>query len=227
MMKNRLSATNEDKDLENFEAHLRFLAKVGQIPFSVSEKEIETLRRECTGMLLPSQGSQKYLSSVKKAYEDLAVEKARRKLFEASRPFGRHIQFLRKEASISVRRLAERLGRDAIFVEKLESGELSPLKVPYETISDLMEIFKINLRELISCIKVWLEISSKAGVAPAHARADRKMRKQERLEDLSAAIEDLVYASSKSEPQEFFVPDDFLSGVKKELERRSRVDLIK
>lgn len=227
MLKKGTSANGDDKDLEKFEARLRILAKVGEIPFTVPEKEIEELNREYKDMPLPSEISKKYLASVKKAYEDLAIEKARRKLFEGGRPFGRHIQFLRKEAGINVKRLAERIGRDTRYVERMESGDMSPLKVSHDTISDLMEIFKINLRELISCIKAWLEISSKAGVALAHARADMKMRKRERLEDLSAAIEDLVYASSKREPQKISVPDDFLSGVKKELERRGRVDLIK
>ena len=226
MMKNGMSA-GDDKDLEKFEIHLRLLAKAGEIPFSVSEKEIEELSRECKDMPPPYEASKKYMASVKNAYEDLAIENARRKLFEGSRPLGRHIQFLRKEAGVSIKRLAERLGRDAIFVERLESGDLSPLKVSHGTISDLMEIFKINLRELISCTKAWLEISSKAAIGPAHARADRKMRKRERLEDLSAAIEDLVYASSKREPQKISLPDDFLSGIKKELERRGRTDLIK
>jgi len=226
MRKNSSSAKGNDNDLEKFEAELKLLAKVGEIPYSVSEKEIEELSNECAGLTLPPELEEKFLSSMKRAYEDLAIDKVRRKLHGEVKLFGRHIQYIRKEAGLNLRRVAERLGKDTDFVEKLESGQLSPLQLARETVSDIMEIFKINLSELTSAIQMFLEVAPMAGTAPAHARADTKMKEKERIEDISIAMEDLMYVVSKKETKKIPIPEDFLKDIMEELERRGRTDLI-
>ena len=226
MRKDSSSTTSNDNDLDNFEGELKLLANAGEIPYSVSEKEIEELSNECVGLTLPLELEEKYLSSMKRAYEDLAIDKVRGKLHGEVKLFGRHIQYIRKEAGLSLRRVAERLGKDSHFVEKLESGQLSPLQLAKETISDIMEIFKINLRELTSAIQMFLEVGPTVGTAPVHARADTRLKEKERIEDISIAMDDLMYVASKKEAKKVPIPEEFLKGIREELKRRGRSDLI-
>ena len=226
MKKNEVSAMDDERELVSFEAQLKLLAKAGQIPYPVSEKEIEDLENECRGITLPPELEEKYTRSIKIAYEDIAIEKGKRRLYGEVKVFGRHIQHIRKEAGISASRMAERVGKDKAFVEKLESGQISPLHIAKGTIADIMETFRINLKELVSAVKMSLQVSPMAGVIPVHARADAKGDEKERLEDISIAAEDLMYISSKKEQKEVSVPEEFLEGITKELENRGRTDLI-
>ena len=226
MKKDELLITGNDKDLEQFEAHLKILAKAGEIPYPISEKEIEELSSQCTGLTLPSELEEKYLSSMKKAYEDLAIDKVKKTLHGEIKVFGRHIQYIRKEANISISRIAERLNKDKDYVEKLESGQLSPLQIAKETAADIMEIFKINLKELTSAIQMFLKLAPMAQTASVHARANRKISEKEMLEDISIAMDDLISIASKKEHREISLPKEFLEGIKSELERRGRTNLI-
>lgn len=226
MKKNESSAMNDERELESFEAQLKLLARAGQIPYPISEKEIEDLESECRGITLPPELEEKYALSIKMAYEDIAIEKGKRRLYGEVKVFGRYIQYIRKEAGISASRIAERLGKDKGFVEKLESGQISPLHIAKGTIADIMETFRINLKELVSAVKMFLQVSTMAGTIQVHARADAKGDERERLEDISVAAEDLMYISSKKEQKEISVPREFLEGVRAELERRGRTDLI-
>jgi transcriptional regulator with XRE-family HTH domain len=226
MKKNEVSAMDDEREFESFEAQLKLLAKAGQIPYPVSEKEIEDLESECRGITLPPELEERYARSVKTAYEDMAIEKGKRRLYGEVKIFGRYIQYIRKEAGISASRIAQRLGKDKDFVEQLESGQISPLHIAKDTIADIMETFRINLKELVLAVKMSLHVSRMAGVIPVHARADAKGNEKERLEDISIAAEDLMYISSKKEQKEVSVPEEFLEGVRAELERRGRTDLI-
>ena len=112
MKKNEVSAMDDERELESFEAQLKLLARAGQIPYPISEKEVEDLERECRGITLPPELEEKYARSVKMAYEDMAIEKGKRRLYGEVKVFGRYIQYIRKEAGISASRIAERLGKD-------------------------------------------------------------------------------------------------------------------
>ncbi|HBR22839.1 MAG TPA: hypothetical protein DD713_09905 [Nitrospiraceae bacterium] len=226
MKKNESSAMDDERELESFEAQLKLLARAGQIPYPISEKEIEDLESECRGITLPPELEEKYARSVKMAYEDMAIEKGKRRLYGEVKVFGRYIQYIRKEAGISASRIAERLDKDKDFVEKLECGQISPLHIAKGTIADIMETFRINLKELVSAVKMSLQVSTMAGAIPVHARADAKGDEKERLEDISIAAEDLMYISSKKEQKEISVPEEFVEGIRAELERRGRTDLI-
>jgi hypothetical protein len=77
MKKNEVSAMDDERELESFEAQFKLLARAGQIPYPVSEKEIEDLESECRGITLPAELEEKYARSVKMAYEDMLSKKAR------------------------------------------------------------------------------------------------------------------------------------------------------
>lgn len=224
MKKDDSFTTGNNKDLEDFEAHLKVLAKSGEIIYPVSEKEIEELSMECVGLTLPPEVEEKYLDSMKRAYEDLSIEKVKKKLYGEVKVFGRHIQYIRKEANLSVARIAVRLGKDKEFVEKLESGQLSPFRLAKSTIVDIMEIFNIDLKELVLAVKRFLQIPPMAETA--HARADRKIGDKEMLEDISMAMDDLLSVSYKKDQKEVSLPEEFLAGIKAELQHRGRMDLI-
>lgn len=226
MKKNEIPAMGDERELESFEAQLKLHAKAGEIPYPVSEKEIEDLQSECRGLTLLPELEEKYTNSIKTAYEDIAIEKSKRMLYGQVKAFGRHIQHIRKEAGISASRIAERLGKDKDFFEKLESGQISPLNIAKGTIADIMEAFRINLKELVSTVKMSLQVSPMAAATSVHARADAKGNEKERLEDISIAAEDLIYISSKKDQKQATVPEEFLEDVRAELERRGRTDLI-
>lgn len=226
MRKDNSFITGDNEDLEEFEAHLKVLAESGEIPYPVSEREIEDLNRECAGLTLPPEVEEKYLNSLKKAYEDLAIEKVRKKLYGDVKVFGRHIQYIRKEANLSPARIAERLGKDKKFVENLESGQLNPLQVATGTIADIMEIFNMNLKELVLAVKKFFQLPPMAETASLHARADRKIGEKEMLEDISMAMDDLLSVSSNKKQKEVSVPEEFLADIKAELQQRGRIDLI-
>jgi len=226
MRKDGSSTTGNDNDLEKCEAELKLLAKSGEIPYPVSEKEIEELSNECAGLIVPPELEEKYLNSMKMAYENLAIDRVRRMLHGQVKVFGRHIQYIRKEAGLSLSRVAERLGKGEEFIQKLESGQLNPLQVAKETISDIMEIFKINVKELISAIQMFLVIAPMVETAHVHARADTKMKEEEKIEDISIAVEDLLYGASKKDARKVPIPEEFLKNITEELQRRGRTDLI-
>lgn len=226
MRKDGSSTTSNDNDLEKFETKLKLLAKAGEISYLVSEKEIEELSNECAGLILPPELEEKYLSSMKMAYENLAIDKVRKSLHGQVKVFGRHIQYIRKEAGLSLSRVAERLGKGEDFVQRLESGQLNPLQVAKETISDIMEIFRINLKELTSTVQMFLVIAPMVETAHVHARADTKMKEEEKIEDISIAMEDLLYGASKKDARRVPVPEEFLKSITEELQRRGRTDLI-
>ena len=226
MRKDGSSTTSDDNNLEKFETKLRLLAKAGEIPYLVSEKEIEELSNECTGLILPPELEQKYLSSMKIAYENLAIDNARRMLHGQVRVFGRHIQYIRREAGLSLGRVAERLGKGEDFLQKLEFGQLNPLQLARETVSDIMEIFKINLKELISAIQMFLVVAPMVETAHVQARADTKIKEEQKIEDISIAVEDLMYRASRKDARSIPIPEEFLKSITEELQRRGRTDLI-
>jgi transcriptional regulator with XRE-family HTH domain len=226
MRKDGSSTTSNDNDLEKFETKLKLLAKAGEMSYLVSEKEIEELSNECAGLILPPELEEKYLSSMKMAYENLAIDNVRRRLYGQVKVFGRHIQYIRKEAGLSLGRVAERLGKSEDFLQKLESGQLNPLQVAKETISDIMEIFKINLKELTSTIQMFLVLAPMVETAHVHARADAKMKEEDKIEDISMAMEDLMYGASKKDARKVPIPEEFLKNITEELQRRGRTDLI-
>ncbi len=226
MRKGGSSTTGNDNDLEKFETKLKLLAKAGEIPYLVSEKEIEELSNECAGLILPPELEEKYLSRMKMAYENLAIDNVRKGLHGQVKVFGRHIQYIRKEAGLSLSRVAERLGKGEDFVQRLESGQLNPLQVAKETISDIMETFKINLKELTSTVQMFLVIAPMVETAHVHARADTKMKEEEKIEDISIAMEDLLYGASKKDDRRVPIPEEFLKSITEELQRRGRTDLI-
>ncbi len=226
MRKDGSSTNSDDNNLEKFETKLKRLAKAGEIPYLVSEKEIEELSSECAGVVLPPELEEKYLSSMKIAYENLAIDNVRKMLRGQIKVFGRHIQYIRREAGLSLGRVAERLGKGEDFLQKLESGQLNPLQLAKETISDIMEMFKINLKELISAIQMFLVVAPMVETAHVHARADSKMKEEEKIEDILIAVEDLMYEASKKDARRVPIPEEFLKGVTEELQRRGRTDLI-
>jgi transcriptional regulator with XRE-family HTH domain len=226
MRKDGSSNTSSDNDLEKFETKLKLLAMAGEIPYLVSEKEIEELSNECAGLILPPELEEKYLTSMKIAYENLAIDSVRRRLHGEVKVFGTHIQYIRKEAGLSLGRVAERLGKGEDFVQKLESGQLNPLQLAKETISDIMEIFKINLKELTSAIQMFLVVVPMVETSHVHARADTKMKEEEKIEDISIAMEDLIYGASKKDARRVPIPEEFLEGIREELKGRGRIDLI-
>ncbi len=220
------SSTTSDDNLEKFETKLRLLAKAGEIPYLVSEKEIEELSNECAGLILPPELEQKYLSGMKIACENLAIDNVRRMLHGQVRVFGRHIQYIRREAGLSLGRVAERLDKGEDFLQKLESGQLNPLQLARETVSDIMEIFKINLKELISAIQMFLVVAPMVETAHVHARADTKIKEEQKIEDISIAVEDLMYGASRKDARSVPIPEEFLKSITEELQRRGRTDLI-
>ena len=77
MKKKEIPARDNERESESFEAQLKLLAKAGEIPYPVSEKEIEDLESECRGITLPPKLEEKYACRVRIAYENIASEKAR------------------------------------------------------------------------------------------------------------------------------------------------------
>jgi hypothetical protein len=52
------------------------------------------------------------------------------------------------------------------------------------------------------------------------------MKEEEKIEDISIAMEDLLYGASKKDARRVPVPEEFLKSITEELQRRGRTDLI-
>lgn len=222
------------KDIEKievsiFEKKLQGLAHSGKL-----EASMNRLTEQTYSELVPAALSETELKSiyqtVKKASHEKALVDAKIYL-TASLAFGRLLHFLRDKSGLTQIDIARLLRRDKSYVESLENCKIDPLKMPISDLADIVELFRINVSELVRAVKETATLSyAKASNVNAMARASIKAGTKQRGESISHAIDSVLLAIAKkegaSDHNKTDIDDSFLNELRKELLKRGCSDLL-
>lgn len=222
------------KDIEKievsiFEKKLQGLAHSGKLDASMNR-----LTEQTYGELVPAALSETELKSIYQTVKKASHEKALRdaKIYlTASLAFGRLLHFLRDKSGLTQIDIAKLLRRDKSYVERLENCKIDPLKMPISDLADIIELFRINISELVRAIKETATLSyAKTSNINAMARASIKAGTKQRGESISHAIDSVLLAIAKKEGandrNKTDIDESFLNELRKELRNRGCSDLL-
>lgn len=227
----RQNGEKMDKSLLKFEKALKQMARKGQIDLPVDDKLAETILSDLEPVELTKNEMRKLTMDLRKAHQNKAIEQARALLPRVKCPFGRYIRSLRCEAQLSVGEIARRLKIESSYLESIEVDFENPMEIPREKIVDIMELFRIFLSEFAKTVEESLMVvQARTGRIKAVARSSSQIGSEERGIGVSHAVDatlvEIAKKKGKVPRNSTQVSDEYLRGIKEELIKRNRADLL-
>lgn len=231
-MKKRQIDRVKKLDLAIFEAKLQTMAKEGAFD-SAMEESLNRLVRETEPAMLSDNELQQFYQTVRKASHENAIIEARGKTPATELPFGRHLQLIRDKSGLSQADIARLLNKDISYIEKIENGQISPLKLLAGDLADIMQIFRLTLTELKTTIKAFLSLHSvKTGRIRAMARSSIRAGIKEKGDSLAHAMDATLQAIAKKKHKTVEKEDtikidpEYLGAIERVLKERGEEALL-
>jgi transcriptional regulator with XRE-family HTH domain len=105
----------------------------------------------------PEELKQYFLSRLHVRMQDAAIKKAYRAADPAVVPFGRFIQSIRENANLTTSEIGNRLRKEEKFVQQVENGKVSLLRLPATDVADLRVLFQIKIKHAFQLVNASLE----------------------------------------------------------------------
>jgi transcriptional regulator with XRE-family HTH domain len=137
---------------------LRQIAKEGWFICKVTNEFVDSL----LGLEYdrPSQElKQRFLSRLRVRIQDAAIGRARRNVNPSILLFGQHVESVREIANLTRAEIAARLGKEVDFVQQIEKGDVSPLRLPPPDVADLLLLFQIKIKDAVQMVNTSLAIA--------------------------------------------------------------------
>ena len=219
----------KNMDLATFDVKLRAMAENGAFDDAM-EESLDRLMQETEPAKLTTSELNRFYHTVNKASVEKVIMEARSNTHVSSLPLGRFLQLVRDRTGLTHAQVAGALNKDALFIERLENGQINPLNLMASEVADIMQLFRLTLTNIISTIKVYLSIGlSKqnriSGMARSSIQADAK-DKGERLAHAMDALQAAIAKKSYSRADIVKIDPAYLDGLKKELKKRNAKDLL-
>jgi transcriptional regulator with XRE-family HTH domain len=217
-------------DLEAVDAKLREIAENGSFDEAVDESLVKHLRETEPSEISASEFNQ-FLKTVKKASVENMILKVRTEIPYKKLPLGRFIQLIRDRCDLTKTDIAKVLDKDLTYIDKIESGQTSPLHLEARDIADIMQLFRITVTELKNCIESFLSIlDSKRYKANAMARSSIKAGEKGKDESLGLAMDAALQAIADKKGKSSHVPPvvspDYISTIMEILIERGEKGLL-
>lgn len=223
-MKKRQIEIIKELNLATFDRKLRDMANVGELfpggnelqttpPVSLSDED-----RLC------------FLDTVKRASQERALIEASKKIRKAELPFGRHLHTIRDKCGLTQSDIAKLLKKPPTYIEKIESGQISPLAMLVADLVDIMQLFRLTLSDLKTTTTASLLLAGKpAGNVSVMARSSLKTDTKERGDGLGHAMDAVLQAIAKKNAKPEDTPKieaSFLKSVQDAIRERGEQDLL-
>jgi transcriptional regulator with XRE-family HTH domain len=159
---------------------------------------------------------------VRKVLEDLHKEPVRE--VEAE-PFGRWLETVRRKARLAISDIAAAIGKDASYVERLESGGIWPwASDPYD-IAAVISLFRLHIDAATALIQKSFALSKVRVSGDVIARAHGGKMTKERGDSTKRALDMFLSRKAKVEPLDQSI-NEWLAKVRVQLEGHGNQDLI-
>jgi len=184
-------------DLSAFDAKLRDMADEGIFDGSM-EEHLDRLLREAEPTELTDNEQDRLYQTIKKASDKNAILDARRVTPLGGLPFGRYLQLIRDKCELTKEDVARLLNKNVIYVDKIETGQTSPLRLLSKEVADIMQLFRLTVSELKSTIKSFLSLADlKQSKTSAMARSSIKAGTKGQEDSLGFAMDAALQAIAK------------------------------
>ena len=162
-----------------------------------------------------------------------AIEKGRAVVGAKILPFGRYIEAIRAEATLTRLEIARRLHKDEAFVSRIERGDVHPTALPPSDIADMLVLFRVTISQASATMNVSADVNATKHGLKAAARSHGGLRHDQRGEDTERAL-DVIAArlhqkkagKPSGAPSANTVVQDFIEKLIEELRRKGRLDLL-
>lgn len=213
-------------DLAVFEKKLQTMTEEGDFD-SAMEESLERLVSETVPAALSERELQQLYQTVTKASHENALIEARKKITIAKLPFGRHLQRIRDKSGLSQEDIGRLLRKDPLYIERIENGQINPLKLLPNDLANIMQLFRLTLTELKTTIKAFLSLSAvKPDRISAMARSSIKAGTKEKGDSLAHAMDAALQAIAKKSPKtqeqvdQIKIDPKYLEDIKRVLKER-------
>jgi transcriptional regulator with XRE-family HTH domain len=218
-------------DLAAFDEKLRAMAEEGAFD-SAMEGSLDRLFRQTEPKQLKKSEKNRFCNTVIKASARKAIIDARSKTPISNLPFGRFLQLVRDRSGLSHVQVAIALNKEASFVERLENGQISPLKLMPNEVADVMQLFRLTITEISATLKTFLStISVKRQRVSGMARSSVRSDAEDKGASLAHAMDALQAAIKKKndrgQPDVVKIDPVYLENLRQELENRNAKELLK
>ena len=142
-----------------------------------------------------------------------------------SEPFGRWIETVRRNARLALADIGTAIGRDAAYIEKLESGTLWPWASDPQDIARLIFLFRLHIDAASALIQRSFALSKAHVSGDVIARAHGGKMTKERGNSTKRALDMFLSRKAKTEPLDQSI-NDWLTKVRLQLEGQGDQDLL-
>ncbi len=217
-------------DLTRFDAELRAMAENGAFD-SAMEDNLERLFNQIEPTELKITEKDTFYNIVAKASSENAIVEARAKTHISSLPLGRFLQLIRDRSGLSHSQVAHSLNKESSFVERLENGQINPLKLMAKDMADIMQLFRLTITDIVTTLNAFLATNAAkrqriSGMARSSIKSDagdKSARIAHAMDALQAAIEKKK-GHGRVETEK--IESAYIDSLKQELLKRDAKDLL-
>jgi len=203
------------------------------IRLATLEAEFELCDQEVDAILArplpqpPTGKLERYKLRLVRLQQDLAIRKALGLTKHENRTIGRYLEFVREQACLSRGDIAERLGKNVDFVQKVETGDWDLHELTPQETADFVELFQINIPCLANLAKNSYGANVVKSTFRVAARSHGGKQVDVRAEDVDKALDAFVRKMHLSRTQELpALVALCIEKVRSELIKRGRKDLL-
>ena len=218
-------------DLSVFDEKLCVMAEKGEIDFALAE-HFDNLDLEDSPDILTGSEVKQLYQTVNQASHENIIQTVRPTLSVKGLPFGRFLHLVRDKSGLTKSNIAQLLNKENNFIEKIESGHLSPLDIGPKNMVDIMQLFHITISELLTTIKASLLLASAMpSKASAMGRSSIKNGSAEKNDALSFAMDATLLAirnkQDKKQSEEAKIDEEYINAIKRILQGQQETALLK
>jgi len=200
----------------------------GEIDLEVNDKVVDSLLSQIRSEA-SDQSKARVKSKVKVRIEDAAISQSKHVIQWKGVPFGRYIEAVRERAGLTRFAIADRLGKDESYLQRLERGDISPAALPIVEVVKVVELFHLKLNAVNEMLLATSRVVEKKRTFRAAARSHGGMRHDTRSEDVERALDAFTRKIQGQKVSEVPDPKEIqicISKLEVELKKRGRVDLV-
>ena len=229
-MKNHQIDKIKKLDSTAFDEKLRAMAEDGVFD-SAMEENLERLFDQIEPTKLHINEKNAFYKTVTKASVENVIMEARAKTPVSNLPLGRFLQSVRDRSGLSHAQVAHSLNKKTSFIERLENGQINPLKLMVKDVANIMQMFRLTITDIITTLNAFIATNSAKGQRiKGMARTSIKSDAGDKGDRLAHAMDALQAAIEKKkshgrvEAQK--IEPTYIDTLKQELIKRNAKDLL-
>jgi hypothetical protein len=139
--------------------------------------------------------------------------------------FGAWIQGIRELARLALSDIALTIGREPVYLQRLESGMTVPWDLKPEDIASLVRLFRLHMKALTCLMQKSFDVSCTPVQGNVAARAHKGKMTTDRGDATNRALKMFLARNTQEKPMDDSITE-WLSNVKKQLENWQARELV-